>query len=99
MKPRLEIESALALCGRPLMWANEQQAAVLSGVGMDAFRRKVKGWEKRGFPAINPENDRRPVPHILAFWGLPQNHVATLGMVASAAVQGDDDDGQENWNG
>ena len=81
------------------MWANEQQAAILSGVGIDAYRRKVTGWEKRGFPPINPENGRRSIPGILAFWGLPLNHNATLSAVAPINAQADDDDGQENWNG
>lgn len=79
------------------MWANEAEAAVLSGVGVESFRAKVKGWEKRGFPQVNPENGKRSIPAILAFWDLPQNHPAP-GRPDLRLVE-EEDDGQENWHG
>ncbi len=98
---RLKIESSLAQRGRPAMWANEQEAAVLSGVGIETYRRKVAEWDKRGFPRTKAENGRRSIPAILAFWGLPQNHTAGLGMTTPDISPTDDDfeDGQENWHG
>lgn len=79
------------------MWANEQEAAVLSGVGVETFRDKVKKWEARGFPRVNPENGKRAIPLILAFWRLPANHfeiVETQGHQPGA----DDEDGREKWD-
>jgi hypothetical protein len=94
--PRGKIEASLAERGRPAMWATENEAAVLSGVGVETFRSKVKGWEKRGFPQINPENGRRPIPGILAFWRLPSNHSAAI----TRAVENDDDeDGKITFDG
>jgi hypothetical protein len=91
-----KIAQSLAERGRPLMWANEQEAAVLSGVGFDSFRRKVGTWERRGFPKANLENGKRSIPAILAFWGLPQNHSSPI--VTMSTSEGDDEDGQEHWN-
>lgn len=79
------------------MWANEQEAAVLSGVALDQYRCKVARWEARGFPKANPENGKRSIPAILAFWGFPQNHFATA--MTMECLEVDDDDGQENFGG
>ena len=92
--PRGKVSASLASRGRPENWANEAEAAVLSGVGVETFRAKVKAWESRGFPQINPENGKRSIPAILAFWGLPLNHSAGPVPVTSQ----DDEDGQEKWN-
>lgn len=70
---------------------------MLSGVGVEVFRARVKTWEKRGFPQINPENGKRPIPSILAYWGLPQNH--SHGPVLVAIEQEDDEDGEINFGG
>lgn len=94
--PRAKIESSLAERGRPAMWANENEAAVLSGVNPESFRAKVKGWEKKGFPQINPENGKRSIPAILAFWGLPSNHSGAATAIRPAE---DDEDGEEKWDG
>jgi hypothetical protein len=91
-----EIEKSLAERGRPAMWANEQEAAVLSGVTGDAFRRKVKEWERRGFPPVNRENGKRPIPGILAFWGLPMGWA--IGAVATLPeLSAEEDEGLECW--
>lgn len=75
------------------MWANEAEAAVLSGVSAETFRARVTRWESRGFPRINPENGKRSIPAILAFWGLPSNDATPV----AASTTEDDDDGQEHW--
>jgi hypothetical protein len=36
--PRSRIETSFTQRGHPLMWANEQEGAVLSGVRIDAYR-------------------------------------------------------------
>lgn len=92
---KAEILQTLAERGRPLLWANAQDAAALSGVGDDAFRNRVKTWEARGFPKVNPENGKRSIPAILAFWGMPQNHLGA-GMPREMPLM-DDSDGQETW--
>jgi hypothetical protein len=79
------------------MWANEQEAAVLSGVPMDQYRCKVARWEARGFPTANPENGKRSIPAILAFWGFSQNLFAAA--MTLDDTEANDDDGQENWGG
>lgn len=68
--PRAKIEASLAERGRPAMWANEQEAAVLAGYGADGvdFRAAVKDLEARGFPPINPSNNKRFIPAIEAFY-------------------------------
>jgi len=91
-----DIELALAERGRPLMWANEQQAASLSGVGIDRFRAKIAAWEERGFPKVNPENGKRSIPQILAFWDLPRSQ-ANMPPVAAEAVE--DESALEKWYG
>lgn len=93
--PRSKVAASLAEMGRPLDWANEQQAAVLSGVGPTMFRRKVKSWEKRGFPQINPENGKRSIPGILAFWNLPSNHLTA----SPTDERVEDESTLENWHG
>jgi hypothetical protein len=94
---RAKIEASLAVRGRPAQWANEQEAAALSGMAPEAFRQKLSDLEKRGFPQVNPDNGKRSIPHILAFWGLPQSHSGALAAVAPAQV--DDEDGEEKWDG
>jgi hypothetical protein len=97
MSARLgKIERSLADRGRPVMWANEQEAALLSGVGPDKFRLKIRAWEQRGFPKVNSENGKRSIPAILVFWGLPLNHLTPMSMLETS--EADDEDGQENWN-
>lgn len=95
MMRRSQVEESLAKRGRPLFWANVQEAAALSGVSEDVFRGKVHQWEGRGFPIVNPENGKRSIPAILAFWGLPQNHSGPTAHLR----QRDDEDGEENWGG
>lgn len=94
--PRGKVSASLASRGVQDPWANEAEAAFYSGLGLEAFRSKVKGWEKAGFPQIDPRNGKRPVSAILAFWGLPQNHYA---LPAAAVTESDQDDGEETWNG
>lgn len=86
------VAESLADRGRPAMWANEMQAAELSGVSRRVFRAKVAAWEKRGFPQKNPENGKRSIPAILAFWRLPSNDHGT-----SAANERGNEESLENW--
>lgn len=93
--PRAKIEASLAERGRPVNWANEQEAAVLSGVSYPTFQAKIKGWEAVGFPLKNTENGKRSIPGILAFWRLPANHIGR-----PAADQPEDDESTlERWHG
>jgi hypothetical protein len=66
--PRSKIESSLAARGRPALWANEQEAAALSGYSPEAFRQDLASLEKAGFPPKNPWNGLRFIPAILHFW-------------------------------
>jgi hypothetical protein len=49
-------------------WANEAEAAVLSGMHVKTFRQKRADLEARGFPKIDPANGKRFIPAILDFW-------------------------------
>lgn len=80
------------------MWATEQEAAALSGVGVQTFRQKVSAWERRGFPVVNSENGKRPIPAVLAFWGLPQSPFDISANKNPVQEEPNDDDGKENWN-
>jgi hypothetical protein len=66
--PRSKIESSLAERGRPAMWANEQESAVLSGYSVEGFREALPALEKAGFPRKSPWNGLRHIPSILHFW-------------------------------
>jgi hypothetical protein len=66
--PRGKVEASLAERGRPAMWANEQEAAVLSGYSPEAFRSALAGLERVGFPQINTLNGKRFIPAIINFW-------------------------------
>ena len=94
---RSKIEASLADRGRPAMWANEQEAAALSGVGVQTFRQKAASWESIGFPHVNPENGRRSIPAILAFWGLPQGNADVI-VTHTPTADDADSEGKENWN-
>lgn len=67
---RARVLERLAERGRPQMWANEHESAVLSGLSADTFRQKLRDLELRGFPKANPLNGKRSIPAILAFWKL-----------------------------
>jgi len=68
--PRKEIEASLAERGRPVNWATEQEAAVLSGYPADGdrFRKDLPDLEKAGFPKIDPLPGKRFIPAIVDFW-------------------------------
>lgn len=66
--PRGKVEASLAERGRPAMWANEQEAAVLSGYSPEAFRKALPSLEKAGFPPVLPRNGQRFIPAIVDFW-------------------------------
>lgn len=70
-KPRRAVEAELAAVGWPALWANDERAAALSGMTLDAFKAKLPALEKLGFPRVNPLNGKRAIPAILAFWRLP----------------------------
>jgi hypothetical protein len=93
---RCTIEKSLAERGRPAMWANEQEAAFLSGVNPGLFKSKVEDWEKDGFPPINPKNGKRPIPYILAYWNLPLSHMGQIFQTESR-LAAEDQEGQETW--
>jgi hypothetical protein len=95
--PRGKIEASLAERGRPTMWANEQEAAVLSGVAYATFRRKLAGWEARGFPRVNQENGKRSIPGILAFWGLPMGTFDRAAAPTTCEQPEEEEDGLEIW--
>lgn len=86
---RSKISESLAARGRPAMWANEKEAAELSGMSPNRFRAVLPALESRGFPQINPINGRRSIPAILAFWKLPAN---------DPAQEADDERHLENWD-
>ena len=65
---KIKIESSLAERGRPAIWANDQEAAVLSGYTPEAFRKAVPALESAGFPQKSPWNGLRHIPSILHFW-------------------------------
>ena len=50
------------------LWANEKEAAELSGVTVLRFRKRVKEWEEKGFPQKHPETGKRFIPAVLRFW-------------------------------
>jgi hypothetical protein len=79
------------------MWANEQEAAVFSGMPIDRFRLLVREWEFKGFPRINPHNGKRSIPAILAFWSLPT--ASSTAQLDVNAVLDEEDDGEERWHG
>lgn len=68
--PRAQIEASLAARGQKVLWANEQESAVLAGYGADGvdFRAALPKLETRGFPPINPSNNKRFIPAIEAFY-------------------------------
>ena len=65
---KAKIERSLAARGRPANWANEQEAAVLSGFSPMVFRQNVRDLESQGFPRVNPINGMRFIPAINDFW-------------------------------
>lgn len=67
-QPRAKIEASLAERGRPANWANENEAAVLSGYSLESFRSATADLEAAGFPQINRWNRKRYIPAILNFW-------------------------------
>lgn len=50
------------------MWANEQEAAVLSGYSVEVFRKELPSLEADGFPLKSKRNGQRHIPSILHFW-------------------------------
>jgi hypothetical protein len=75
-KARIVIMESLAARGHPEYWATEEEAAALSGVTPDRFREKVAEWEVKGFPKITPDNGKRFIPKILAYWQRESDRVA-----------------------
>lgn len=65
---RNKVEASLAERGRPALWANEAEAAFLSGFSPEAFRLKVKELEAAGFPQVSRWNGKRFIPAIVNFW-------------------------------
>lgn len=95
-----KVEASLAERGRPAMWANEQEAAVLSGLSPDRFRRLVAQIDAEGFPRIEPHNGLRFIPAILRFWasraGLPVDG-GRLPFAGARDLEDPNDDGDETW--
>jgi hypothetical protein len=66
--PRGKVSASLAERGRPAMWANEAEAAVLSGYAVEKFRQALPDLTKLGFPQVSRLNGKRFIPAILNFW-------------------------------
>jgi hypothetical protein len=66
--PRAKVSASLADRGRPEMWVNEQESAVLSGMEIDKYYASLPRLEASGFPKKNPWNNKRFVPTIIDFW-------------------------------
>ncbi len=98
---RGKIGKSLAERGRPAMWANEQEAAVLSGMSPDRFRKAAPILEASGFPKIEPENGLRFIPGILRFWaaraGEPVESVAPPPILRAIDFEDDHTNGAECW--
>ena len=62
-----QTEVSLAERRRPAMWANEQEAAVLSGVFISTWYEKIASWEARGFPQKTLKTASEPFPPSLRF--------------------------------
>lgn len=94
-KRRADISVSLADRGRPESWANEQEAAALSGMAPERFREQLPALESIGFPKPCGWNAKRFVPAILAFW--EREHERKPLKVPDADVQ-DDGRSLENWS-
>jgi hypothetical protein len=77
------------------MWADTDEAAVLSGMAPEKFRAEVKKLEAKGFPQVNPINGKRSIPAILAFWKLETNDFPTLS--ADSHAEDEDERNKEKW--
>lgn len=73
-KPRAVVSASLAERGRPEQWANEQEAAALSGLSPDAFADQVPELESAGFPHISPRTGKRFIEAIIDFWRREHEH-------------------------
>lgn len=100
-----EIEKSLTARGRPAMWANEQETAVLSGLSPSNFNVQVRKLEEMGFPKKSPLTNKRYIPAIEQFWdrqcgvthnvyGSPPQHAST-----GRPAEYDDSDGKESFTG
>jgi len=66
-KPRIHISASLAERGQREIWANEAEAAALSGMSMTTFYLHVRKLEKAGFPHKTACNGKRFIPAIKGF--------------------------------
>lgn len=67
-RPRAAISASLSARGRAENWANEDEAAALSGMCGDIYRAQLAALETAGFPKRSPWNGKRFIPAILAFF-------------------------------
>ena len=58
------------------LWCNERQAAELSGMSPNHFRKMLPTLERLGFPKRNELNGKRLKHSVLLFWGVGGKHVA-----------------------
>lgn len=77
-RPRATVSASLSLRGRAENWANEEEAAALSGLSVDAFGVKLPALEAAGFPKRSPWNGKRFIPHILAFFDREHENVPAV---------------------
>jgi hypothetical protein len=77
---RSEIAISLAERGRPVYWANDDEAAVLSGMSPTQFRNWLKIPEAVSFPKVDQRNGKRRIPEILAFWGIDRGEPEKRGV-------------------
>lgn len=92
--PRSKIETSLAERGRPVDWANEGEAAVLSGYSPDRFRAALPALEKAGFPPVDALNGQRYIPAIRAFWA-KRIDMASKGLAKSEDPVMEQDNGRQ----
>lgn len=79
---------------RAALWADEAEAAELSGMAPDKFRAHLKLLEGEGFPKPSSWNGKRYRPAIIAFWN-KQHGLDTV--LDSAAPWSHEDDGTDRF--
>ena len=93
-RKRAEIVASLADRGRPELWANEDEAAVLSGMDVKRFRAHLTLLEGAGFPRPSAWNGLRFIPAIIAFWH-KENGLDSL--LEPAPGGNHESDGTDKW--
>lgn len=93
-RARAQIAQSLAERGRPELWADDEESALLSGMTMERFRAHLTLLENEGFPKPSPWNGKRFIPAIVAFWHKENGLDALIG---AASAGNHDEDGRDKW--